>query len=79
MNKKVITFGGTDTEKFKFHHRKNFVLLEDVETQKTQVSNIVSSIEKKSYIFFICYKDDDHKIKHFFIGNDELLETYYDI
>ena len=48
MNKKVITLGGTDTEKFKFHHRKNFVLLEDVDTQKTQVSNIVSSIEKKS-------------------------------
>ena len=48
MNKNIITFGGTDIEKFKFHHRKNLVLLEDVDTQKTQVSNMVSSIEKKS-------------------------------
>ena len=57
---KVITFGDTETEKH--HHRKNLILLEDVDIEKIQESSIVSS-GKRIYKYFIGYKDHDHKIK----------------
>ena len=62
MDKTITTFGGIETEKPKLHHRKNLILLEDVDTQRMQLSNMVSSGEK-NYKFFIGYKDNDHKIK----------------
>ena len=65
MNKKIITFRGTDIEKFKCHHRKNLVLLEDVDTQKTQVSNMVSSIEKNHKYFLFVTKMMLIKLSHY--------------
>ena len=35
-------FGDNEIGKRKFHHRKNIILLEDVDTQKTQASNKLS-------------------------------------
>ena len=35
-------FGDNEIEKRKFHHRKNIILLEDVDTQKIQASNKLS-------------------------------------
>ena len=34
MGKEVIIFGDIDIEKGKFHHFKNFILLEDVDIEK---------------------------------------------
>ena len=63
MGKEIITFGDMEVEeKNKFHHRKNLILLEDVDTKKIQASNMVSSSEKKKK-YFIGYKYDDIKIK----------------
>ena len=53
MSKEIITFGDMEVEeKNKFHHRKNLILLEDVDTKKIQASNMVSSSEKKKEIFY---------------------------
>ena len=47
MNKN-ITFGADiEIEECKFHHRKNVILLEDVDTQKIHVSDLVSSSQKE--------------------------------
>ena len=32
--KKLLTFGDIEIEKGKFHHRKNLILLEDVDIEK---------------------------------------------
>ena len=62
MHKNITTFSDTDNEKHKLHHRKNLVLLEDVDIEKIQVSSMVS-LGEKNYKYFIGYKDDDHKTK----------------
>ena len=47
MNKN-ITFGADiEIEECKFHHRKNVILLKDVDTQKIHVSDLVSSSQKE--------------------------------
>lgn len=40
MSKENITFNNIEIEKRKFHHRKSLILLEDVDTDKIQVSNM---------------------------------------
>ena len=62
MGKEIITFGDIQVEKHKFYRPKNLILLEDIDIKKIHVSNMVSS-SKKSYNYFIDYKDDDHKIR----------------
>lgn len=47
MEKEIITFGGIEIEKGKFHHRKNLIFLEDVDVGKIHLSSMVSSGEKK--------------------------------
>ena len=32
MSKEIIAFGNIEWEKSKFHHRKNLILLEDIDT-----------------------------------------------
>ena len=36
-----MCFCDIEVEKHKFHHRKNLILLEDVDTKKIQVSSMV--------------------------------------
>ena len=55
-------FGDTETQKEKFYHRKKLILLEHDDTDKIQVSSVVSSGEK-IYKYLTDYKDVDHKIK----------------
>ena len=43
MNKEIITFDDIEVEKHKFRHRKNLILLEDVYTEKVQVSKMIFS------------------------------------
>ena len=62
MGKEIITFGDIKVEKHKFYRPKNLILLEDIDIKNIHVSNMVSS-SKKSYNYFINYKDDDHKIR----------------
>ena len=52
--KEIITVGGIEVGKRRFHHRKNLIFLEDIDFQKIQVSCMISSGEKN---------DDYHKIK----------------
>ena len=62
MGKRIIRLGNTEIKKWKCHHRKNLILLEDLDIDKTQVCSMTSSGEK-NYKYFIGCKDDDHKIK----------------
>ena len=62
MSKEIIAFGNIEIEKRKFYHRKNLILLGDVDINNIPISNMVSSGEKM-YKYFIGYKDDDYKIK----------------
>ena len=55
-------FGDTEIQKEKFYHRKKLILLEHDDTDKIQVSSVVSSGEK-IYKYLIDYKDVDHKMK----------------
>ena len=52
MSKENITFNNIEIEKRKFHHRKNLILLEDVDTDKIQVSSSVFSGEENCKHFF---------------------------
>ena len=57
-----MKFGDFEIKKRKFHHRKNLILLENVDIEKMQVSYIVF-FWRKECKYFIGYKDNDHKIK----------------
>ena len=56
-------FGDTEIQKEKFYHRKKLILLEHDDTDKIQVSSVVSSGEKIYKYLLIDYKDVDHKMK----------------
>ena len=59
--KEIIKFGDIETEKRKFHHHRNTILVdEDVDIDKILISNKFSC--KKGYKSFIGYKDDE-KVK----------------
>ena len=47
MGKEIITLGDTEIKKLKFCHCNNLILLEDVDIDKTQMSSMLSSSEKK--------------------------------
>ena len=46
MGKEIITFGVIEVEKHKSYHRKNLILLQDVDIKKILVFNMVYSSEK---------------------------------
>ena len=46
MGKEIIMFGDIEIEKRKFYHRKNLILLNDVDIEKMQVSGTAYSGEK---------------------------------
>ena len=46
MGKGNIKFGNIAIEKDKFHHRKNLILLEDLDIDNMQVSRTVSLVKK---------------------------------
>ena len=62
MSKEVTTFDNTEIENRKFHHRKNLILLEDLDIDNIAIPSMVSPGEK-NYKYFILCKDDDYKIK----------------
>ena len=62
MSKKIMAFGDIENEKRKFHHRKNLILLNNVDIEKMQVFIMAASGENNNK-YFIGYKDDDHKTK----------------
>ena len=75
--KNVIVFGNIEIEKRTFHYRQNLILLED--SDKIQVSGMVSSGEE-NYHRFTDYNDDDYKIKPLrLVRADKLLKKYTDI
>ena len=38
-----MTYGNIKTEKHKYHHHKNLILLDDIDTDNIEVSGLVSS------------------------------------
>ena len=52
MYKEIITFDDTEIEKRNFHHKKNPILMDEVDIDKILIPNKVSSGEK-SYRCFI--------------------------
>ena len=62
MGEEIITFGDIEVEKHKFHHRKNLILLKDLDIKKYRYLTWFLQL-KKNYKYFIGYKDDDHKNK----------------
>ena len=61
MGKEIIKFGNIKIGKRNFHHRKNLILLEDLDIDNMQVSSIVCS-SKKIKIF---YWHDDIKLNNY--------------
>ena len=56
MDWKVVKFGDTEIEKQKFYQHKSRILMKNINIDKIVVSNKVS-FNKKSFKYFICYKD----------------------
>ena len=48
--KEIVAFGDIEIEKWKFHHSKDLILLEYVDTDSMLISSIVSP--GKKYIFY---------------------------
>ena len=46
MGKEIVKFGNIKIGKRNFHHRKNLILLEDLDIDNMQVSSIVCSSKK---------------------------------
>ena len=55
MDKKNIKFGDTEIEKHKFHQHKSPISINNIDINKTVVSNKVS-FSKKGFKYFIGYK-----------------------
>ena len=62
MNKEILVFSTCEIDKCKFHYPKNPVQTDDVDTDKTLISNKVS-LGKNGYRCFIGNRDNDYKIK----------------
>ena len=43
MWKEIMTYGNIKTEKHKYHHHENLILLDDIDTDNIEVSGLVSS------------------------------------
>ena len=56
MDKKIIKFGESKLEKYKFHQHKNLIEIYDVEINQILAFNKVS-LGKKDFKYFIGYKD----------------------
>ena len=56
MDKKIIKFDDTETEKYKFHQHKRSILIDNIDVNKIVVSNKIS-FGKKDFKCFIGYKD----------------------
>ena len=56
METTIIKFGDTEIEKHKFHQRKQPILINNVDINKTLVSNKIS-FRKKGFKYFIRYND----------------------
>ena len=56
MDEKIIKFGDTEIEKYKFHQHKNPILINNIDINKIVVSNKVS-FGKKDFKYFIGYND----------------------
>ena len=46
MGKEIITFGNTEIEKYIFHHYKNPIFLEDIDTNNILISNKLLLVKK---------------------------------
>ena len=53
VGKEIIAFGNIEIKKRKFHHRKNLVLLGDMDIDNILISTMVSSGEKRNINTFI--------------------------
>ena len=62
MSKEIIAFDNIETEKRKFHHRKNLPFKKDVDIDNIQVSSMISAGEK-TYKYSIFYMDGNYRIK----------------
>ena len=60
--KEVIVFGDTGIEKHKYHFYKNLILIDDVDIDKTLISNKIY-FGKKDFKCFLGYKDNE-KLSH---------------
>ena len=65
MNKEIITFGDTEIEKRKFHHRKNLILLEYVDIDSILTSSLVFYGEKKNINILLVTKMMIIKLNNF--------------
>ena len=58
MDKKIINFGDTDIQKYKFHQHKSPILINNIDVNKIVVFNKVS-FDKKGLKYYIGYKDGE--------------------
>ena len=56
MDKKIIKFDNTETEKYKFQQHKSPISIDNIDIKKIVVSNKFS-FGKKNFKYFIGYKD----------------------
>ena len=63
ISKEIIASDNMETDKRKFHHHKNLILIEVA--YFVEINMVPSG--KKNYRYFIGSKDDDNKIKPFSI------------
>ena len=63
MNKVVLTFDNIDIGKCKFHYFKHPIDINNVNIDKTLISNRVS-FDNKRFKYFIGYKDNE-KVSHY--------------
>ena len=61
--RKEVVFHYTEIKKWKFHHHKNLILLQDVDIDNIQVSAMVSSGKWKCKYFIGWRDDDDYRVK----------------
>ena len=56
MDQKIIKFNDTKIEKYKFHHYKSTILIDNIDISQIVVSNKVS-FGKRDFKYFLGYKE----------------------
>ena len=64
INKEILVFGDSRTNKRKLHYPKNSILIDDIYVDKILISNKVFFVDK-GYKYFIGCEDEDYKTKSF--------------
>ena len=72
MDRKILKFDYTETEEYEFHQHKSPISINNIDINKTVVSN-KSPFARQDFKYFIGYKDAAKNRSLYFLSRNEYL------